>query len=193
MWETLESYWIRVVMISFFAAFPFFFLGVIQTILLLRQSGDKLKRGVKLYSRPLTSQEQEFLQKVQEDIFTKRKQQFLTFIENIVGFIRVKDDERLIQFRRPKWGTSWPYVGYVNLAQPVPELEYRASFFMHLFLIPIILTGIGLLFVIPMMFLNFRFETGAIDTYLLNQIVTTSSPDDEPSGYKIAPNESSLI
>ena len=170
MWETLEFYWWRVFMISFFAAFPFFFLGVIQTFLLLRRTGNRLKRGVKLYSRTLTSQELEFLQKMDKDIFTKRKQQFLSFVENIVGFILARENERLIQFRKPRWGTSWPYVGYVNLAQPVPILEYRASFFMHLLLIPFILTGIGLVFVIPMMFFNFRFETSAIDSYLQNQM-----------------------
>lgn len=41
---------------------------------------------------------------------------------------------------------------------------------MHLVLIPFVLTGIGLVFVIPMMFFNFRFETTAIDSYLQNQM-----------------------
>ncbi len=170
MWDTLEFYWWRALMISFFAAFPIFFLGIIQTILLLRRNSNRLKRGMKLFSRPLTNQELEFLQKMDEDIFTKRKQQFLPFIENIVGFIRTKGNERLIQFRKPRWGTSWPYVGYANLAEPLPELEYRASLFMHLILLPFIISGVALIFVIPFMYVNFRTETKAIDSYLQNQI-----------------------
>lgn len=170
MWETIQFIWQRALMISFFAAFPFFFLGAIQTFLLLKRGGNRIKRGLKIYSRPLTKEELEYLQNIETDIFTKRKQQFLSFIENTVGFIRVQDSERLIQFRKPRWSTSWPYVGYVNLAQPFPELEYRASLFMHLVLLPFIISGVALIFIGPFMYFNFRNETGAINNYLQDQI-----------------------
>lgn len=180
MWETLEFYWWRILMISVFATFPFLALGTIQTVLLLRRNSRRLKRGIKLFSRPLTQEEREYLQNIDANVVTKRKQQFLTFLENIRGFILINNNERLIQFRKPRWGTSWPYVGYVNLAQPIPELEYRASLFMHLCLLPFIISGIALIFIVPFMYLNFRTETKAIDSYLQNQMGNSHELFDKP-------------
>jgi len=143
--------------------------GMVDTFLLLRFQG-KMKRGVRLFQKPLPQPTEQFLRLLPNDVFIKRKM----FIgEATVGFIRVDRDERLIQTRKPRWRTSWPYVAYVDLSQPVPMLEYRASLPMNLafvfwFLITIPVPFLWLFFG-GLIYWNYHMETKAITEFLQQQ------------------------
>lgn len=163
----VEFLWSRLLFYSLWFSILCLILGIIETTLLIRKGGTKLKRGFKIYGRPLTIKEKEFLQALNEDIFTKDKIFLGTFDR---GFIRQKNSEYLIRSRSYDWRTAWPYVGYVNLAQPNPELQYRISLFMHLALMVTVVSGVGILFTGPVMYINFRSETGNLNEYLQNLI-----------------------
>lgn len=167
MLETVEFLWSRLLFYSFWFSMLCLILGIIETTLLIRKGGTKLKRGFRIYGRPLTIKEKEFLQALNEDIFTEDKIFLGTFDR---GFIRQKNSEYLIRSRSYDWRTAWPYAGYIDLTQPNPELQYRISLFMHLALLVFIISGIGLLFIAPMMFINFRSETGTLNKYLQNLV-----------------------
>lgn len=167
MFETLELLWSRLLMITFWLTIPCFFLGFIEMMLLVRKGGTKLKRGFRIYGRSLSTKERTFLESLNEDIETKEKS---LLWKHDWGAVRRINNEILVQFRSPKWRSSWPYVGYINLAQPITEVQYRTVIFPHLFLLPFIISGVGALFVAPLMYLNFRNETRGIDNYLENLI-----------------------
>ncbi|WP_420632078.1 hypothetical protein [Candidatus Leptofilum sp.] len=163
MWETMEFIWSRLLIFSFWLAIPCVILGFIEMMLLVRKGGTKLKRGFKIYGRSLSTNERNFLESLNKDIETKEKSLLWKYEW---GSIRRINNEILVQFRSPKWRTSWPYVGYINLAQPLTEMQYRTVIFPHLVLLPFIISGVGALFVAPLMYLNFRNETRGIDKHL---------------------------
>lgn len=165
MLEIVEFLWSRLLFYSLWFSILCLILGIIETTLLIRKGGKKLKRGCKIYGRPLNNKEKEFLQALNEDIFTEDKIFLGTFDR---GFIRRKKTEYLMRSRSYDLRTVWPYVGYVNLMQPDPELQYRISLFMHLALLVTVVSGVGLLFTGPVMYINFRGETGTLNEYLQN-------------------------
>ncbi len=162
----MNFYWSRLLPLTFFTIIPIFIWGIIDTSLLMRQGGSKLRRGIKLASKPLEPGIFNFLEALQEVAIEKRT---LLFKEFTVGFILINGRERLVQIRKERWRTSWPYVGYVNLSQPIPTLEFRASLPMHLVLVPIIMTGVGIPFVALLMFFNYWQETRAIEDFIKRQ------------------------
>ena len=101
---TIDSMWTQLLPIFFSVIIPLFFIwGIIDTSLLLRQGGSKLKRGIKIASKPLEPEIFNFFESLQEVIIEKRK---LLFKEITVGFILSNGRERLIQIRKEKWRTS---------------------------------------------------------------------------------------
>jgi hypothetical protein len=158
----LESLYSLLLRFAFLTLFFIFIWGVFDTYSLLKRTG-KIKRGVKVWSEPLSESMRTFLESLTEDIIEER--QFL-FRKKVVGFIKVENGEVLIQYRRKSWSTSWPYVGYVNLRKANPVIEYRASLPMHLFLTPFIVSIVAIPFVGVLMVVNYLLERGAILSFI---------------------------
>ena len=139
--------------------FGIFAWGIVYTTLLFRVNG-KLKRGFKIKSEPISNQTIYFLKNLNHNIVIRSQ-----LFNSVTDFILVKNNEILIQSRRKYWRTSWIYVGYVDLNQVSPVIEYRVSLPMHLLLIPFILTIIAIPLIIPFMFLNYEstLKTSKID------------------------------
>jgi hypothetical protein len=97
----------------------------VDTYLLIRHGG-KLKRGFKVWSRPLTNDEQKFLASLKQDI-VKIEERGKWIKRKSVSFIAISNGEALIRYSNPSQSTSWPMVAYVDLMTPAPELEYRIS------------------------------------------------------------------
>jgi hypothetical protein len=156
--ESLKSIWFNLIILSFFVAVISFFWGIPDMILLMR-FGGKIKRGIKVWSKPLSREAQQYLCSITADVIEKRK----TWISDTrIGFIRVDNKEVLIQYRRPHWSTSWPYIGYVDLTEPDPILQFRSSLPTHLFLLPFVLSIFAIPFVLAFMLFNYYMESTAI-------------------------------
>lgn len=155
--------------------FPLFVLmiltlwGMIDTVFIIRLQG-KMKRGIRLFERPLPETTKQFLQALPTDVIVKRK---MMIGEATVGFIRVQGNERLMQTRKPRWRTSWPYLVYVDLNELTPVLEYRASLPVSLIFIPWFLITISApvfwLFLAGLIYGNYYMETKAIREFLQRQ------------------------
>ena len=144
------------------------FWGVVDFYFLLRHQG-KMKRGIRLFQKSLPQETEQFLRSLSTDVIVKRK----GFIkETITGFIRVDKDERLIRADK-RWRSTWPYVGYVDLSQPTPMLEYRSSlpatlliafWFLLTMTMPLVWLFLGALF-----FLIYYMELKAVEKFLQQQ------------------------
>lgn len=166
----LRSIWMGSILLSFLLAIFSFFWGFFDLIFLMRYEG-KIKRGIKVWSKPLSDDLRKYLLSLPSDIIETRK---TLFFVTKTGFIRVENQEALIYCRRPHWGTSWPYVGYVNLSEPDNVLEFRSSLPMHLFLLPFILSIVGIPFVLILMIFNYYMESTAIENFLKRKIAEKS-------------------
>jgi hypothetical protein len=137
----------------------FFCFGIwyaVDSYLISRYEG-KIKRGIKIWHRELPYESRQFLLNLKNDVIEYRK---LWFSEYKSAFIRVQNDEALIFSPPEKFRSSWPYVGYVDLTSPSPELEYRASLPGLMFLISFTFIGV-LIFIV-----NYIFQTRAIFAFL---------------------------
>jgi hypothetical protein len=173
--DFLERTWQTLLFASFWIAVVSFFWGWIDTYLLLSKSRQKLKRGFRIAAKPLSPDVRLYLESLPENVYEMKR---ILFKDVTVGFILVNGRERLIQIRNERWRTSWPYVAYVDLSQPVPMLEFRASLPMHLVILPFIITGIAIPFVALIMWFNYRMETKAIEQYLVrksNEVIVDDS------------------
>lgn len=143
--------------------------GMVDTVFIIRLQG-KMKRGIRLFERPLPETTKQFLHALPTDIVVKRK---MMIGEATVGFIRVQGNERLMQIRKPRWRTSWPYVVYVDLNELTPVLEYRASLPVSLIFIPWFLITIPVpflwLFFAGLIYMNYYMETKAMVEFLQQQ------------------------
>lgn len=167
MWESLDFLGSNLLIFSLWFTIPCLILGFIQMMLLVRKGGTRLKRGFKIYGRPLKIEEREFIQSLHEDIFTQ-EEAFFGPLD--LGFIRQNNHEILVWANSLDWRSSWPSVGYIDLMQPNLELQYRIPLLMYLALLPFVLSGIGLLFIGPLIYMNFRHQMTTIDEYLQSLI-----------------------
>lgn len=164
--DILEHIWQTLLFASFWIAVVSLFWGWIDTYLLLSKSRQKLKRGFRIAAKPLSPDARLYLESLQENVYETKR---IFFKDVTIGFILANGRERLIQIRKEKWRTSWPYVGYVDLSQPTPTLEFRGSLPAHLFLFPFIVTGMFIPFTALLMWFNYRTETKAIEQYLVRK------------------------
>ncbi len=161
--ESLFPLIVRFGMLIFLGIFIW---GILDTTFLLKRTG-KIKRGIKIWSEPLPATMHTFLENLTDEIIEKRK---YLFFSSVVGFILAKNGEVLIQYRRKGWGTSWPYVGYVDLRQTDPRIEYRVSLPMHLVLLPFILSIVAIPFIGVLMGVNYYMERNAILNFVHKQV-----------------------
>ena len=147
--------------------FGIFFWGILDVNLLLKRDG-KIKRGVFVWSEDLTPEMRTFFENLTGDIIEEEEGSFWKAKSG--GFILVENREILIQYRKRNWRTAWPYVGYVNLEAKEPELEYRTSLPMLLFLLPfvvgILVNPAVLLVLIAFMGINHWNEKNTILNYV---------------------------
>jgi hypothetical protein len=131
------------------------FILLITSNLYLMRSGSPLKRGVLIWREDLPKQMIEPLWYVYQDI------------ENDNGFIRVDGDLRLVRGHYLGWRTGWPYVGYIDLGVPSPQIEYRLALGGVLFIIPFLITFPP--FVLIMLGLNHFVERAGIRAFISEQ------------------------
>jgi len=167
--------------ISLFVAILSFVWGFFDLYYLMRYEG-KIKRGIKVWSKPLSDDLRNYLLTLSSDVIETKK---TLFFETKTGFIRIENREALIYYRRPHWGTSWPYVGYVDLSEPDSVLEFRSSLPMHLILLPFIVSIVAIPFVLIFMIFNYFMESTAIINFLKMK-ASSSIPID--TGYSNAPS-----
>jgi len=131
----------------------------IDSYLIFRFEG-KIKRGVRVWSKELSYDSQQYLLGLKSDVV---EYQQLLFSKHKTSFIRVQNGEAIIFSTPRRFHSSWPYVGYVDLTFPNPELEYRSSLPGIIFLIPFTILGVIIFFV------NFVYQTKSIDSFLENK------------------------
>ena len=153
--------------------------GIADTYRLIRYEG-KIKRGIRLFQKPMPEDIQLFLQTLSANVRVKREASIGEIVGRIavagevtLGFIRVDGNERLIYARKNGWSTQWPYVVYANLGQLVPMLEYRVSLPMNLVFVWLFLLTAPIPFVwlllCGVIYWNYRMETKAIQEFLQRQ------------------------
>jgi hypothetical protein len=149
---------------SFNFPFPFFILLLLLVSLIfsvwnlaerrtfLRFEGN-LKRGVMIWTDPLAGEMRQWLETMPADFRDKQ------------GFMRKEGREVLVVVEnRPLWGIvnrrrQWPYIGYINLAEPQSQLEFRilwSNLFLWLVLIPSLFVAFFVTFAYP--YLRHGFE-----------------------------------
>lgn len=136
-----------------------FCFGVLESWFLVIPSGRK-KRGFKIWSRPLSKREYEFLNS-KPLYFVKRY-----WRRGIVySFIRADDSEAIIS---PAFQGRilFPYVGYVDLSEPIPRLQYRTCLTLHFIPILLAFTHVSFLIGLPVIAINFFVATKGIDRFL---------------------------
>jgi len=96
---------------------------------LLRYEGN-IKRGLKIWSKPLPLNNLTYLNALEEDVV---ELYFDDAPQKKAAFIRKSNQEVVINYRT-LYTTSnlWAYVGYVDLRSRHPRLEFRNSFFVSL-------------------------------------------------------------
>lgn len=124
---------------------------------LINLSGP-MKRGVRIWEESLPSELEHPLRRLKKDIVLEH------------GFIRVEDQHILVRRPSPFLFNSWPYVGYINLTQDRPRIQFRAS-------LPALLTlalAVVSVFMIPIVlaffYINHRAERRAILDFLDEQV-----------------------
>ena len=143
-----------------------FIWGIIDLHFLLDYVGE-IKRGIKIWSEPLSPARRVFLTSLTRDIVEERS---LPFRPKVVGFIKLQGSRVLIQRRRAGWRTSWPCVGYVDLRKANPVIEYRSSLPMHLLLLPFVLTIVAIPVIGLILGVNYWMERGAILDFIDEQM-----------------------
>ncbi len=129
---------------------------------LTRHEG-KIKRGIKIWQKPLKEKHKNYLLSVSTDVVEIKK--VLSF-DVKVGFIRVKKNEAIIRYRRFVLGKLWLYIGYVNFSNPESVLEFRSSLPMFLMLSPFIVSIVLIPVAVLLVIINYRAETKAIENFL---------------------------
>jgi len=139
---------------------------ILESFFLVRLTGN-IKRGFKIWSRPLPNEAQEYLSNLTKNIIEPHRIGFQT----VYSFIQVESNEVIVrQFHR----TLIPFVAYVNLTKPNARLEYRGGV-SHYFVFFLAFVN-AFYFVIPLFALllaiNYWMEMRAIDNYLNKKIHT---------------------
>jgi hypothetical protein len=167
LFEILKMIWAGLMVISFVVAVFSFLWGFFDIPSLVRYEGE-IKRGFKIWSKPLSDDFRRYLLSLSQEVIETRK---TLFSERKSAFIRIENQEALIYSRRLNWSTSWPYVGYVDLSEPDPVLEFRSSLPMHLFLMPFVFSISLIPFVVIIMLINYYMESTAIENFIKRKIL----------------------
>jgi len=137
--------------------------GVIDMNNLRNMDGD-IKRGFKIWSQPLTMEQLRYLKQLSgnviEELHTTRQP----------SFIQKNNDQILIFANNQTLRNTIPYLGYVNLSSPNPDLEFRSSLPIHLLLIVFALSVFLFPFVVIMFIIFFSTQKQSIEDFLQKKI-----------------------
>jgi hypothetical protein len=142
-------------------AFLFFLIFLPGRI--MSRSNPKLKRGVCIMSEALPEDQFVFLQQLTEEV-TETMQIFS--MKKDGSFIRKRGHEILIIAMEKGYSTSHPLIGYVELLNRYPMIQYRTSLAGFVLLIPFV----ALIVPIPLIFLfeyyNFKKQRSFIRNFI---------------------------
>ncbi|MEW5939829.1 MAG: hypothetical protein AB1750_09230, partial [Chloroflexota bacterium] len=115
----------------------------------------------KVWSRPLSKDELAYLMNLPRAVII----QVHAGKARGHSFIRVDGCEAIISKFLGHF--FWPYVGYADLSQPVPRLEYRTVVITHLLtLVVVFIQPVFLILMAAILAFNFWLETRRLDRYL---------------------------
>jgi hypothetical protein len=138
----------------------------------------KIKRGFRVSSKSLTREQVRFLENLSRNIIEHKD----SLIGNdISAFIIKQDNEVLVHAKEWygfRWRRAWPFVGYVNLSSPTPELEFRSSLPFHLFIICLASSIILLPFIAGMWVISFNMEKQTIEKFLQSKVESEISQEE---------------
>jgi FtsH-binding integral membrane protein len=168
-WWAAWLYMILFVIAWLFAIVCWFW-SIIDVSILVRPNG-KIKRGIRIRTRPLSLVAKQYLLSISKDMVERRK---TFFGERVSGFICAKDKEIIIC--SPNGG--FPFLGYVNLNSVEPTLEIRSSLPLFLFFVPFFLTIVLIPFALLVIGLGYhkgaisfdKFFNGKIEEYTNRKI-----------------------
>ena len=125
-----------------FLIFILFSLGAIENFFLTSLTG-KPKRGIKIWGKPLQLDMLNYLRNLSSDVIEFRR---VGMGKTVYSFIKVESKEVIIYSRDSFVLTPWPYVGYVDLSEMKPHLQYRTGLLWHLsiFLMPFFIGSVFL-------------------------------------------------
>jgi hypothetical protein len=107
----------------------------------MRASGP-LKRGIPIWQESLPDDISQFISGLHDNIIERH------------SFILISPEAALVYAMPKYFGTSWPYVGYIDLTSVTPIIQYRTSLPALIFLIPFVVTIVAIPFVFPLMLVN---------------------------------------
>jgi hypothetical protein len=108
---------------------------------LMRASGP-LKRGIPVWQEELPDDVSRFISGLHNNIIERH------------SFILIGPEAALVYAMPKHFGTSWPYVAYIDLTNVTPTIQYRVSLPSLIFLIPFVVTIVAIPFVFPLMLVN---------------------------------------
>ena len=139
-----------------------------ETFFLVRRFG-KIKRGLKIWSRPLSSKAQEYLGSLADNFAKYIIEPHRVNLAMSYSFIIVEDKEAIIC---PYYRLFFPCIGYVNLAKSNTQLEYRVG--VSHFLVFLLAFAYAYYLVIPVFILiliiNYWLGIWMVDNYLNKKI-----------------------
>ncbi|MDJ0756032.1 MAG: hypothetical protein QNJ45_21065 [Ardenticatenaceae bacterium] len=112
--------------LQFLIFISLFILAGIDGALLDSEVGS-FKRGIRIWEEPISPFVLNYLFQIDDGHNLNERK------PRIEGFIRRQKKEIQISLHRPRWRFIY-YVGYVNLAEDSPTLQFRSAIFSHIFL-----------------------------------------------------------
>jgi len=135
-----------------------------ESFFLTRRSGN-MRRGFKIWSKPLSSKAQDYLSHLTKYVIETRRVRLAT----TYSFVIVEDKEAIIC---PYYRSIFPCVGFANLGEPNAQLEYRGG--VSHFLVFLLALVYPHYLVIPVfalvLILNYWLSIWMVDSYLDKKI-----------------------
>ncbi|MCJ7483825.1 MAG: hypothetical protein MUO31_12780 [Thermodesulfovibrionales bacterium] len=161
MFSFLSNYQIILVLAIMFLVLAW----MLELFFLVKLSGNT-KLGFKIWSKPLSSEAQEYLSNFAENIIEPHQ---IGWQAPVYSFIKVENNEVII---RPLRLTLIPCIAYVNLIKPNAKLEYRGG--VSHFFVFLLAFAYAFYLVIPlfalMLVINYWVGIQVIDNYLNKKI-----------------------
>jgi hypothetical protein len=136
-----------------------------ESFFLVKRSGN-IRRGFKLWSKPLSSKAQKYLLNDPPKYLIEPHR---VKLQIVYSFIIVADQEAIIC---PFYRSFFPCIGYVNLAKSNPQLEYRGG--VSHFLAFILALAYAYYLAIPIfaliMIINYWLGIWSVDSYFNKRI-----------------------
>ncbi len=142
---------------------------VFESFFLVKLHGN-MKRGFKIWSKPLSNEMREYLSNPEKSIIVPHRFNLGVLV---YSFIILESNEVII---RPFTRAIFPIVGYVNLLKPNTRLEYRGG--VSHFFVFLLAFAYSFYFVIPfftlILIINYWVLVRVLDNYLNKKVMRDS-------------------